>query len=225
MIYQESDYLQLSGIQHFAFCRRQWALIHIEQQWAENYRTTEGALMHQKAHDETSVEKRGNLLIMRGLRISSAELGLSGQCDIVEFHRDDHGIALAGYDGRWRVYPVEYKRGSVKDGCEDELQLCAQSMCLEEMLVTEISDGALFYGENKRRTEIIFDEELRGQVRSTCLEMHKLYQSERTPKVKTGKKCRACSLKDICLPKLNKKMDVETYICGQIGECEGDGNL
>ena len=102
IMYAEEDYLMLSGIQHFAFCRRQWALIHIEQQWAENYRTTAGELMHKKAHDEGSFEKRGNLLTVRGLRISSRELGLSGQCDVVEFHQNENGVELFGYEGKWK---------------------------------------------------------------------------------------------------------------------------
>lgn len=109
MMYSEEDYLMLSGIQHFAFCRRQWAMIHIEQQWADNYRTTAGELMHKKAHDEGSFEKRGNLLIVRGLRISSHKLGLSGQCDVVEFHQNEDGVILFGYDGKWNPVPVEYK--------------------------------------------------------------------------------------------------------------------
>ena len=108
-MYSEEDYLMLSGIQHFAFCRRQWAMIHIEQQWAENYRTTAGKLMHKKAHDEGSFEKRGNLLIVRGLRISSRKLGLSGQCDVVEFRQDENGVELFGYEGKWNPVPIEYK--------------------------------------------------------------------------------------------------------------------
>lgn len=104
-MYEEDDYLMLSGIQHFAFCRRQWAMIHIEQQWAENYRTTAGELMHKKAHEESSFEKRGNLLTVRGLRISSRELGLSGQCDVVEFHREENGIELFGYEGNGAPSP------------------------------------------------------------------------------------------------------------------------
>lgn len=130
-MYTEEDYLMLSGIQHFAFCRRQWAIIHIEQQWAENYRTTAGELMHKKAHGEGVFEKRGDLLTARGLRISSHELGLSGQCDVVEFCRDKNGISLYGYDGKWNPVPVEYKRGEPKENNADELQLCAQAICLE----------------------------------------------------------------------------------------------
>lgn len=216
--YSEDDYLQLSGIQHFEFCCRQWALIHIEQQWAENYRTTAGELMHKKAHDESSVEKRGDLIIMRGLRISSAELGISGQCDVVEFHKKKNGIALSGYEGFWDVSPVEYKRGTAKAGREDEVQLCAQAICLEEMLLTEISKGYLFYEENRRRAEVIFDTDLRGYVRQICAEMHELYTRGYTPKVKTSVKCRACSLKELCIPKLNKALNVEKYIKERLSE-------
>ncbi len=210
--YKENEYLMLSGIQHFEFCRRQWALIHIEQQWAENYKTTAGELMHKKAHDDTSVEKRGNLLIMRGLRIASSSLGVSGQCDIVEFHVIKNGIHLEGYNGLWDVVPVEYKNGIKKDGLEDEVQLCAQAICLEEMFLTDICKGYLFYGESRRRVEVTFGKNLREHVKNICVEMHQLYQKGYTPKVKTNKKCRLCSIKEICMPKLNKNPDVERYI-------------
>lgn len=220
MAYSESDYLMLSGIQHFEFCRRQWALIHIEQQWAENYRTTSGQLMHKKAHDEFAVEKRGALLIMRGLRIASSELGLSGQCDVVEFHRQKAGVLLRGYEGNWSVVPVEYKRGKAKEGHEDEIQLCAQAICLEEMFLTEIPAGFLFYGESKRRKEVVFDEELRSCVKAVAAEMHEYYRRGYTPKVKVSRKCQSCSLKEICTPKLNKNFDVQKYINKMIKDSE-----
>ena len=146
MTYQEADYLQLSGIQHFRFCRRQWALIHIEDQWAENYRTVDGTLMHQNAHDKGFQESRGNLLITRGMSVFSPILGVSGQCDVIEFHRDPAGVSLHGRSGTWRPYPVEYKRGRPKADRADELQLCGQAMCLEEMLCCTIPEGALYYG-------------------------------------------------------------------------------
>ena len=116
----EDEYLMLSGLQHFAFCRRQWALIHVEQQWAENYQTTAGELMHERAHDEALIEKRQNKIITRGLRISSSTLGLTGQCDVVEFHRDADGITLWEYDGKWKIIPIEYKHGEPKQGQEPE---------------------------------------------------------------------------------------------------------
>ena len=212
MMYAEEDYLMLSGIQHFAFCRRQWALIHIEQQWAENYRTTAGKLMHKKAHDEGSFEKRGDLLIVRGLRISSRELGLSGQCDVVEFHRMADGVTLFGYDGKWSLVPIEYKHGIPKENNADELQLCAQAMCLEEMFQTNISDGYLYYGENRRRSHVEFANDLREEVKTTAKEMHELFQRGYTPNVKPTKKCRACSLENLCIPKLQKAENVRKYI-------------
>ncbi len=211
-MYSEEDYLMLSGIQHFAFCRRQWAIIHIEQQWAENYRTTAGELMHKKAHDEGSFEKRGNLLIVRGLRISSHELGVSGQCDVVEFHKNERGIELFGYDGKWQPVPVEYKRGTPKGNNVDELQLCAQAICLEEMFQTSIPDGYLYYGENRRRSYVEFTDNLREEVKKMTKEMHELFRRGYTPKVKPTKQCKACSLENLCVPKIQKTMKVRDYI-------------
>ena len=216
--YTESDYLMVSGLQHFEFCRRQWALIHIEQQWSENYRTTAGELMHKKAHEEMSVEKRGDIIIMRGLRISSMKLGLAGQCDVVEFQKNSNGITIHGYDGSWVPIPVEYKRGTEKEGCEDRVQLCAQAICLEEMFLTEIPKGFLYYGENGRRTEVKFDDSLRNHVTEISEQMHNLYKRGTTPKVKFGKKCRSCSLNELCMPKLNKQTDVEKYIAVMMEE-------
>lgn len=211
-MYGEEDYLMLSGIQHFAFCRKQWAMIHIEQQWAENYRTTAGELMHKKAHDDASFEKRGDLLIIRGMRISSRNLGLSGQCDVVEFHQDENGVSLFGYDGKWKPIPVEYKRGTPKENNADELQLCAQAMCLEEMLQVYVQDGYLYYGENRRRSHVDFTDSLREEVRNAAKEMHELFQRGYTPNVKPSKKCKACSLENLCLPKLQKTVKVRDYI-------------
>lgn len=212
MMYSEEDYLLLSGIQHFAFCRKQWALIHIEQQWAENYRTTAGELMHKKAHDEGSFEKRGSLLIVRGLRISSRELGISGQCDVVEFHQDENGVTLFGYDEKWKPVPVEYKHGAPKENNADKLQLCAQAICLEEMFQTNIPEGYLFYGENRRRSHVEFTDDLREEVVKVTKEMHDLFRRGYTPNVKPTKQCKACSLENLCVPKLQKAMKVREYI-------------
>lgn len=211
-MYTEEDYLRLSGIQHFAFCRRQWALIHIEQQWEENYRTTSGELMHKKAHDEASFEKRGPMLIVRGLRIASHELGLSGQCDVVEFHQAEDGITLYGYDGKWKPIPIEYKRGQPKENTEDELQLCAQAFCLEEIFQTTIPQGYLYYGENRHRSLVAFSDELRTEVREKSEEMHNLFRKGYTPKAKHSKHCKACSLENLCMPKLQKNTNVREYI-------------
>lgn len=212
MEYSQDDYLMISGIQHFKFCRRQWALIHVEQQWAENEHTVVGELMHKKAHDPYLIEKRKDVLIVRALPVSSRSIGISGECDIVEFHKCDEGIKLIGHRGLYSVYPVEYKKGKPKESDEDKLQLAAQAMCLEEMFLTQIPEGALYYGETRRREVVEFTEEIRNQVKSIFEEMHGYYERKYTPKVKTTKACSGCSLKDICLPKLMKTGSVKAYV-------------
>ena len=178
MEYQEEDYLLLSGIQHFVFCRRQWALIHIEQQWEENVR----------------------------------------KCDVVEFHPAPEGITLAGQKGTYIAVPVEYKRGKPKPHNADEMQLMAQAMCLEEMLMTRIPKGYLYYGETRRRTEVLFTEELRQSVRSCFEEMHAYYSRKYTPMVKTGTYCRQCSLNNICLPELSGAQPADAYVSEMLKE-------
>lgn len=202
----------VSGIQHFVFCRRQWALIHIEQQWDENERTTDGRLMHRTAHNEDRVEKRGDKIITRGMRIVSHRLRVSGVCDVVEFHRSENGIGIQNWQNLWIPYPVEYKKGAPKDHDADELQLCLQAMCLEEMLCCDIEEGSLYYGETKRRKRIPFSQDLRQRTEDIVEEMHSLYRRGWTPKVRSSKSCNACSLKDICLPKLSGTTKVSAYL-------------
>ncbi len=209
---REENYLAISGLSHFAFCRRQWALIHIEQQWAENVRTVEGDLLHSRAHDERQFESRGDTLIWRGLRVVSHRLRVQGVCDVVEFHRDPAGIPLAGREGLWKPYPVEYKRGKPNEYGADELQLCAQAMCLEEMLLCEIPEGSLFYGEPRRRTRVALDRALRDRTESVLREMAALYNRGATPKTVRQKGCASCSLKDICLPRLEKTRAASAYL-------------
>ena len=211
-MYREEEYLMLSGLQHFAFCRRQWALIHIEQQWAENLRTADGRLMHENAHDSGFREKRGDVIITRAMQISSAELGISGECDVVEFRRAKNGIRLHGLEGTYQVVPVEYKRGKPKaDDC-DAVQLCAQALCLEEMLCCEIPQAYLYYGETHRRQTVPLDQSLRETTVGMIREMHELFRRQHTPKVRRTKACNACSLKDICLPSLNKNRSAAAYL-------------
>ncbi|MFV0413791.1 MAG: CRISPR-associated protein Cas4 [Oscillospiraceae bacterium] len=195
MEYSEEDFLLLSGLQHFQFCRRQWALIHVENQWAENYRTVDGALLHQNAHDKAFSETRKDVVTTRGMNVFSRTLGVSGECDVLEFHRRENGIPLKGRGGLWQPFPVEYKRGGPKPHNGDELQLCGQAMCLEEMLCCPISEGALYYGEVRRRQPVLFTEELRAGVRGALAEMRGLLQRGHTPRVKPTKACNACSLK------------------------------
>ena len=212
MPYNPDDYLLLSGIQHFAFCRRQWALIHVENQWQENYHTMDGMLMHKNAHDPFFSEKRGDVIIKRSVSVSSRELGISGECDVVEYHAAPEGISLAGYPGTWLPFPIEYKRGKPGTTDGNALQLCAQAMCLEEMLCCQIPSGALYYGETRHREPVDFSPELRAQVKIYVKEMHEVFARGATPRVKPHKGCRTCSLQDLCLPKLMKRKSVSIYV-------------
>lgn len=211
-MYQEDDYLMISGLQHFMFCKRQWALIHVEQQWAENGLTTDGMLFHKNAHDESKTEKRGAIITVRGLRISSCDLGVSGNCDVVEFHRCDDGVSLHDFKGKWSPVPIEYKMGKPKGNNADAVQLCCEAMCLEEMLVCTIESGYLFYGKTHRRVEVIFSSELRENVKNALAEMHRLMKHKITPKATYMKTCDACSLVDICLPQTAQKQSVDEYL-------------
>lgn len=218
----DGDYLQLSGIQHFCFCRRQWALIHLEQQWQENLRTAEGRLDHARCHDDTLREKRGSTLIVRGMRVVSHTLRLSGICDVVEFHADPDGVPLQGQEGLWLPLPVEYKHGTAKQSDADRLQLCAQAIALEEMLVCAVPRGALYYVADRHREVVDFTTELRETTRRTAAEMNDCFVRGYTPKVRPGKHCNACSLKEVCLPTLCRKADARGYIRTHIREALGE---
>ena len=201
----QDDDLQLSGIQHFSFCRRQWALIHIEDQWQENGLTAEGRVQHDRVHDESISDFRGGVLTLRGMRICSDRLRVSGVCDAVEFTPDPDGIALRGREGLWRPCPVEYKHGAGKLSDCDRLQLTAQALCLEEMLCCEIPAGALFYWKTRRRERVEIDAGLREKTERMLREMREYYDRRYTPRVKPGKACESCSLSDACLPRLLRK--------------------
>jgi CRISPR-associated exonuclease Cas4 len=196
-MYTEDDLIQLSALQHLVFCERQCALIHIEQLWNENLFTAEGRIMHDKV-DTQNRESRGNVRIEYGVPIRSLSLGLIGKADVVEFHRMD--------DGTWMPFPVEYKRGKPKmDDC-DKVQLCAQAICLEEMLNVEIKKGALYYGRTRRREEVVFDDKLRRETEDAARKVHDLIESGTTPKPEYSKKCKKCSLYELCMPKVSRKV-------------------
>ena len=217
-MYNEEDFLQLSGIQHFVFCRRQWALAYIEMQWEENVRTFEGRQLHKKAHDVSLKEKRGDVIIERAMPIHSRELGISGECDVVEFYESPNGVKLSGHTGKYIAIPIEYKRGRPKTNEADILQLTAQTICIEEMLCCDIPYGYIYYGETRHRQKVEITVELRQKVKMIFEEMHKYYKQRYTPKVKRSKSCNACSLKDVCLPMLNKSISVTEYIDKKIKE-------
>ncbi len=212
--YTPEDLLPLSGIQHFLFCCRQWALIHIEQQWKENALTAEGRIMHKRVDDPFFTETRNGIVTARSVPVASYRLGLSGVCDVVEFSPSppsplpsgEGGVRLPNREGLYLPAPIEYKRGKEKRDHSDETQLCAQAMCLEEMLSTHIPHGYLYYGETRHRVEIEFTSELRTLVQEMSAEMHNYFSRGYTPKVKMHKGCRSCSLADVCLPVLNEKV-------------------
>jgi len=215
-MFTEDDLLPLSGLQHLMFCERQWGLIHIEQEWAENRLTVEGRILHERVHD-AGTEARVDVITARGLALRSFRLGVSGQADAVEFHRVEGGppagAGLPGREGWWRPYPVEYKRGRPKGSACDEVQLCAQAICLEEMLGVAVQEGALFYGANRRRKEVELSAGLRAQTERLASRMHELYRAGVTPGPESGPKCERCSLSGVCLPGAVEKRDgVQRYL-------------
>ena len=188
------DPILISALQHFLFCPRQYALIHMEQVWAENRFTSEGQVMHKKAH-EGKDETRPGVRIARGLKVGSQKWGLLGICDVVEFQGRKPNYT--------QVIPVEYKRGKPKMHRADEIQLCAQAVCLEEMLGVNIPLGYLFYGKTRRRTEVAFEADLRDLLVESIKSILKLRNSDQTPSaIYEKKKCDACSLIEICQPRL-----------------------
>lgn len=219
MLYDEDDCLPLSGIQHFAFCPRQFALIHIERAWSENLLTFEGRAMHDRADDPFFFESRGAVLITRSVPLLSRTLGLAGVADVVEFHLWEgvSGVTLEGRDGRWRPFPVEYKHGQVKPDDRDMVQLCAQAICLEEMLCTVVPEGSLFYGKTRRRQVVDIDQALRDRVSDLALQMHSLYDSGHTPPPIRTKACDRCSLESLCLPRVSAVKNVQRYVRAMIG--------
>lgn len=209
MSFSEKDLLPISALQHLLFCERQCALIHVEQIWAENRLTAEGRVLHERAHDPGK-ETRGRIRAVRGLHIQSLNIGLSGIADVVEFHapegrratelsRDDFWSAPESLSG-WRIFPIEYKRGRRKRECYDEVQLCAQALCLEEMLQIEIRDGALFYGEEQGRIDVIFDSELRERTLQASRRLRTVLFSELLPPAIFLPHCSQCSLIEQCMP-------------------------
>lgn len=189
-MYPECDLLPISALQHLLFCRRQCALIHVERVWAENRWTAEGRVLHQRAHAPT-VERRPGVRTTRGMQLRSLELGLFGQADIIEFHGDGTSA---------QVVPIEYKRGQQKKGDEDRVQLCAQAICLEEMLGVRIPAGQIFYGTTRKRVDVPFDPRLRHLVRTSAAELHQMLRTGTTPPARREKKCDRCSLLHLCLP-------------------------
>jgi len=212
----DDNWLPLSGIQHIAFCERQWALMYLERQWEENIRTVEGKLLHKRVHENPVTEKRGDLIIARSVPLWSRLLGLYGVADVVEFHRcpdgAHHGIELPSHPGLWTPRPVEYKRGRKKPDDRDEVQLCAQAICLEEMFAVTIPEGGLFYAAMQGRIPVPLTPSLRERVKHLAKRMHEAFESGKTPPPETGRRCGLCSMENICLPRIRKKPDIAAYV-------------
>ena len=208
--YSEDDLIMISALQHYSFCERQCALIHVEQIWDENRATAEGRIMHERVHEQDR-ESRGDVRIEHGIPLRSLRLGVVGRADVVEFHRLEKG--------NWQPFPVEYKRGKPKvDPC-DLIQLCAQALCLEEMLSICVPKGAIFYGRTRRRLDVTLDEALRVETEETAKRAHQLIRSGITPPPVYEKRCESCSLMTACLPKtIQKRRSVNTYLTRILGE-------
>lgn len=244
------DLLPISALQHLLYCERQCALIHIEQVWAENQFTVEGNVMHEKAHDGPD-ETREGVRIVRGMSVKSEALGLSGQCDVVEFHGVGARCAASDFASGCLVIPIEYKRGKPKAHRADEVQLCAQAMCLEEMFCSRVSEdvgsshacqgvespdhllakaatiqeGRLFYGQTRRRVDVIFDEELRDLTARAARRLREMIDRRETPPaVYEERKCEACSLKELCMPKAMRfQKGAGAWFARQMAELAAEG--
>ena len=203
----DDELIMISALQHYLFCKRQCALIHVEGAWSENYLTATGRQLHERV-DRVGGETRKDIHLATALRLISTKLGITGVADMVEFHRVESEIedgvrvalSLAGRMGWWRPFPVEYKRGRQKEHRADEVQLCAQALCLEEMLAVEIRSGALFYGGTRRRADVCFDEALRTLTCDTIRNVRELISKGVTPPPEETNGCRSCSLVELCRP-------------------------
>lgn len=203
-LYKDEELLMLSGIQHYYFCKRQWMMIHIEHQWADNIFTFKGNQLHEKVDNPLIMESRKSYFVSRSIPICSYELGFYGISDAVEFHKSKDGCYIPQRNERFKIIPVEYKVGKPKEDACDAVQLCVQGIGLEEMLNCKIDYGYLFYGKTRKREKVVFDLELRELVKSLAKEMHELILKDALIKAKYTKKCEHCSLYNQCLPKVNK---------------------
>lgn len=237
-MYDEDELLPISALQHLAFCERQWGLMFLENVWDDNVLTVKGRNLHERV-DESGTEVRGKLRIARGLILRSLRLGLIGRADVVEFHLlyenqihdkedspDLNGVCLPGVPGLWRPFLVEYKRGKPKANRCDEIQLCAQALCLEEMLNTEVKSGALFYGQPWKRYPVTMDHHLRSETERLASRLHELSETRITPHARYEKKCRSCSLVNYCLPKLaDKRRSAQKFLQLAVSKIENESEV
>lgn len=224
-MYQEDDLVPLSALQHVVYCPRRAALVHLEAAWGDTSATVEGSILHGRVH-ESGTESRGDIRIARGVRLRSVSLGVTGEADVVEFHKvggpeclaqigggEATGIPLEGVAGIWKPYPVEYKVGKLRCERAYEVQLCGQAICLEEMLGVDVPAGAIYFGKTARRLEVAFDHRLRAETESAAKLLHSILSSGVTPKAGYGKRCPQCSLLEVCMPKVTGRVGrVKSYL-------------
>ncbi|MEX0736928.1 MAG: CRISPR-associated protein Cas4 [Bacteroidota bacterium] len=218
-MYTEDEFIQLSALQHYVFCPRQCALIHVEGQWDENVYTVKGGILHEKVDTDT-YETRGTLKTVRGLRVHSARLGIVGRCDVVEFRSLskvafslDESVAKTTVNAV-EIMPVEFKSGQTKHDISDKVQLCAQAFCLEEMMHTRVDRGAFFYGRVRRREVVEITQELRAQTESIIASVREIVSKRIVPSAQYMEKCKRCSLEDACQPKAMNERKLHAYIQG-----------
>lgn len=230
-MFSEDDLLPISGLQHIVFCERRAALIFVDGLWAENTATVEGVGLHQRVDSEQKAEVRGNTRIARGMWLRSLELGLAGKADVVEFSRVDTdtdgegGVKLAGFHGIWTALPIEYKRGRARHEKGYEIQLCAQAMCLEEMLGGYVSSGAVFFGQSRRRVNVPLTKNLREDTRAAAARLREVLVDASAPRFEVGPKCRACSLQDLCVPTVSgRRKSAGRYLFHAITEVQKEGD-
>lgn len=205
------DSLPISALQHLLFCERQCALIHVEGLWAENRLTAEGRVLHE-APDRGERSSRAGVVVARDLQVCSERIGIHGRADVVEFR--------SGAGGRLDAFPIEYKRGRRAIRYADEVQLCAQAMCLEEMIGKPVVSGAIFHGASKRRRLVEFTPQLRGLTEETVGRLRGLLASGSTPAPVPAPKCRSCSLADLCQREVaSEPQKARAYVAAL---CEGD---
>lgn len=223
-MYAEDDLLPISALQHLAFCERQWGLIHIDCIWSDNRLTAEGNLMHSRTESGVR-EWQDDILVTRGLRLRSFRLGLVGIADVCEFRPadEDRGVELDGLVGHWIPFPVEYKRGKPRQGRCDEIQLCAQALCVEEMLDCQVPEGAFFYGKPRRRFAVEFNDELRQLTEQTALRLHELTELGKVPDARYSARCRNCSLLQQCQPRtVGRGKSARRYLAAHLRRLDAD---
>ncbi|PKO21854.1 MAG: CRISPR-associated protein Cas4 [Chloroflexi bacterium HGW-Chloroflexi-1] len=199
----EEELIPLSYLSQYYYCPRRAALLLVDQQWADNQFTAEGTLIHERVHQEGH-EKRGPSLSLRGLWLRSLHLGLAGKADCVEMQAATDGVTVPGYEEKWRLVPVEFKHGARRDKTEYEVQLCAQAMCLEEMLGCRIAEGYLFYEADHRRQAVSLDDRLRKLVEEGASQLHAMLKAGQIPAPRRSSRCKGCSMVDICLPRMRR---------------------